>query len=364
MEIFDEIHPQPYQRLLEAPHHSFLVSRYRQSPVDLPCHFNILDTKSLSQKGINIMVKHIIFGTGPLGISVMEALIERGESVRMVNRSGKADVPASVEIVKGDAYNPQETCELCKGATVVYQCAQPPYHEWVEKFPPLQSSILEGAAANNAKLVIGDNLYMYGYVQGKIHEELPYSAHTRKGKTRAQMAKVALQAHQDGKVRVTIGRGSDFFGEGVLGSMMGERVFPNLLQGKSASLVGNIDLPHTYTYIKDFGKALAILGERDEALGQVWHVPNAETLTTREFVTIAFELAGLPPKMSGMGKFMMRIGGLFIPEARETVEMMYEFEKPFIVDDSKFKKVFGDISTPIRESLQKTLVWYRQHPHQ
>ncbi len=33
------------------------------------------------------------------------------------------------------------------------------------------------------------------------------------------------------------------------------------------------------------------------------------------------------------------------PAARETVEMMYEFEKPFVVDDSKFKPAFGDIAT-------------------
>jgi len=63
-----------------------------------------------------------------------------------------------------------------------------------------------------------------------------------------------------------------------------------------------------------------------------------------------------------MGKTMMRIGGLFIPGARETVEMMYEFEKPFVVDSSQFERTFGMKATPIAEAVRATVDWYRAHP--
>lgn len=304
---------------------------------------------------------HVIFGSGPLGTAVMRELVKHGKPVRMVNRSGQAGVPVGVEVVRGDAYSMETTRALCQGATVVYQCAQPPYQQWAEKFPPLQAAILEGAASAGAKLIIGDNLYMYGEVNGKITEDLPYVATTRKGRARAAMTEAALTTHRSGKVRVAIGRGSNFFGPSVLGSTLGDRAFIPLLRGKTAQLVGNIDLPHTHTYIEDFGKALIVLGERDEALGQAWHVPNAEALTTRQLMTIAFEEAELPPKMSGMGRLMMAIGGLFIAEARETVEMMYEFEKPFVVDSGKFERAFGMKATPHRESIRRTLAWYRTH---
>lgn len=308
------------------------------------------------------MEKHVIFGTGPLGMSVMKALVKRDKSVRMVNRSGKAEVPAGVEVVASDAYTPSQAIEASRGASVVYQCAQPGYAEWVEKFPPLQASILEGAAVNKAKFIVGDNLYMYGDTDGKpLVETLPNYAHTRKGKTRAAMAEAVLAAHRTGKIQAAIARGSDFYGAGVLGSTLGERIFEPMLQGKAAQAVGNLDVPHSYTYIEDFGEALAILGERDEALGQVWHVPNAPTLTTREILTLAFQIAGQPAKISTMGKMMMRIGGLFIPEARETVEMMYEFEKPFVVDHQKFERAFGNHATPFAEGLRVTLAWYRAH---
>ncbi|MBW4657100.1 MAG: NAD-dependent epimerase/dehydratase family protein [Drouetiella hepatica Uher 2000/2452] len=303
---------------------------------------------------------HVIFGTGSLAQAVMRELLTHDVRIRMVNRSGQAAVPESVEVVAADGYDLQSTGKAMQGAAVVYQCAQPAYTQWQALFPKLQASIMQAAAVNGAKLIVGDNLYMYGAVDCPMHEALPNAATTRKGRTRAQMAEALLSAHQQGLVRVAIARGSDFYGPGVLGSVMGDRVFPAVLAGKTAAAVGNLDLPHTYTFIDDFGKALVALAEREEALGQIWHVPNAETVTTRQFLTLAFEEAGHSPKMDGMGKFMMRLAGVFIPEARETVEMMYEFEQPFVVDHTKYVEAFGNHATPLRTAIRGTLEWYRK----
>ncbi|HMD82938.1 MAG TPA: hypothetical protein VKE92_16585, partial [Anaerolineales bacterium] len=81
-----------------------------------------------------------------------------------------------------------------------------------------------------------------------------------------------------------------------------------------------------------------------------------------EMVRMFAEEAVVEPKMSSMGKLMMRIGGLFIPEAKESVEMMYEFDQPFIVDSSKFENTFGMKATPLREAIRETVAWYRSHP--
>jgi nucleoside-diphosphate-sugar epimerase len=177
------------------------------------------------------------------------------------------------------------------------------------------------------------------------------------------MSVVAFEAHKAGKVKVTAARGSDFFGAWGLPSSMGERAFYPLLQGKSAQLVGRNDIPHTHTYIKDFGKTLVVLGERDEADGQAWHVPNdSPRITQAEMIRMFAEEAGVEPKMNGMGRMMMWTGGLFIPEAKETYEMMYEFEQPFIVDSSKFEKTFDMKATPMREAIKETVAWYKSHP--
>ncbi|GAB4496700.1 MAG: hypothetical protein OHK003_02750 [Anaerolineales bacterium] len=144
---------------------------------------------------------------------------------------------------------------------------------------------------------------------------------------------------------------------------MGERTFYPMLHGKAAGLVGNIDVPHTHTYVPDFGKALVILGERPEAEGKPWHVPNDNPrITQREMAKMIADELGLPLKVSVIGKTMMWLGGLFIPEAKESVEMMYESEKPFIVDSSRFEKTFGMKATPMKEAIKETAAWYKSHP--
>ena len=133
--------------------------------------------------------------------------------------------------------------------------------------------------------------------------------------------------------------------------------------GKGASFGGKLDFPHTATYIGDFGVALVILGERDEALGQAWHVPSDRPqITQRQLAELIYRETGQPVKASGVSKLMMSLAGLFIPGARETVEMMYEFEKPFVVDSSKFERTFGVVATPITGALKTTVAWYRAHP--
>lgn len=304
---------------------------------------------------------HIVLGTGPLGIATANALLRRGRGVTMVNRSGRAAALEGVRVVKADLYNPASISEIARGAAAVYQCAQPAYHEWTTHFELLQSAIIDGVAAAGAKLIVAENLYMYGQVDGPIHEDLPYAAHTRKGQVRARMAEQVAAAHHSGKIRTAAARGSDFFGPGVLDSTLGERVFIPALSGKPAQAVGRLDLPHSYTYIGDFGETLAILGERDDALGGHWHVPTAPAITQRAIIELIYHELGMTPAMSGMGKFMMMLGGLFITGARETVEMMYEFERPFIVDSSRAEQAFAQQATPLAEAIRATIAWYRAH---
>jgi nucleoside-diphosphate-sugar epimerase len=217
--------------------------------------------------------------------------------VRVVNRSGTAPVPDGVEVLGGDASDPAFATAAAEGAQVVYQTLNPPYHQWVELFPGLQASVLAAAQASGARLVSMENVYMYGRPEGQpLTETHPYAAHTKKGKLRAGMARELLAAHEAGKVQVAIGRASDYFGPGGgAQSMLGDRVVPAALAGKTATVLGDPDQPHTYTYIPDIGEGLAVLGEHPDAPGEVWHLPNdPDTRTTRRLVDTIYRLAGQP----------------------------------------------------------------------
>jgi nucleoside-diphosphate-sugar epimerase len=302
---------------------------------------------------------HVVFGTGPVGMSVMDELVREGGRVRMVNRRGRASVPEGVEVVGGDATDEAFAREASEGASVVYFALNPPYDKWPELFPPLQAGVLEGAASAGAKLIAMENLYMYGSTDGRqLTEDLPYAPNTRKGRVRARMSEELMEAHRSGRVRVAIGRASDFFGPRVLASAAGEQVFGRVVQGKSAQVAGDPDQPHTYTYAPDIGRGLVILGEREEALGEAWHLPSPETLTTRQFVEMIFEEVGKPARIQAAPKIVLRALGLFNPGMREMIEMLYEFEEPFVVDDSKFEQAFGEHATPLREAIGETVQWY------
>jgi nucleoside-diphosphate-sugar epimerase len=308
---------------------------------------------------------HVIFGSGALGLAVARTLVAQGnKSVRIVNTRGQAKyAPASVEIVKGNAYSADETAALTRGAAVVYQCAAPAYYRWVDKFEALQAAILEGAAISGARLVIGDNLYMYGETPGPLHEQLPYAATTRKGRLRAKMANEALAADKAGKLRVAIGRGSDFFGPAALVSAIGGRAIYPALAGGTAQLIGNLDLPHTCTFIDDFGAALVELGASDRACGLAWHVPNdSPTITQRQLMTLIFEEIGHPPQMATMSHLAQGLLSPFIPALRELKEMRYTVEQPFIVNSERYERNFKLQATPIREAVRRTVAWFKAHP--
>ena len=303
---------------------------------------------------------HVVFGTGPVGLAVMAELVSKSKRVRMVNRSGRASVPHGVEVIGGDATDEVFAREASDGASVLYFALNPPYSKWPELFPPLQAGVLEGAASAGAKLIAMENLYMYGPTDGRpLTEDLPYAPNTRKGAVRARMSEELMEAHSSGRVRVAIGRASDYFGPRVLVSAAGEQVFGRAVRGKSAQVAGDPNQPHTYTYAPDVGRGLTVLGEREEALGQAWHLPSPETLTTRQFVEMIFEEVGKPARIQAAPKILLRAMGVFNPGMRELIEMLYEFEEPFVVDHSKFEQAFGEQATPLKEAIGETVRWYR-----
>jgi nucleoside-diphosphate-sugar epimerase len=307
--------------------------------------------------------RHVIFGTGALGLATLDALRRRGETARLVNRSGSARVPGDVEVVGGDARDPAFSAAVAEGAAVLYQTLNPPYPEWSAQFPLLQAGVLAAAEAAGARLVSMENVYMYGRPAGRLlTEDRAYEAHTTKGQLRGRMARELLAAHDAGRVEVAIGRASDYFGpRGGAQSNLGDRVFPAALSGKTATVLGDPDQPHTYTYTVDIGEGLAVLGEHPDAPGQVWHLPNdPDTRTTRQLVDIVYRKAGRPgARLRAMPPLLLRALGLVNPTMRELVEMQYQFAEPFIVDSSKILNKLGAGATPLEQALADTLQTYR-----
>jgi nucleoside-diphosphate-sugar epimerase len=197
-------------------------------------------------------------------------------------------------------------------------------------------------------------------VDGPLTESLPYRAAGPNGRVRGALADELMTAHAAGTVRATIGRASDYYGPRGRQSTAGERLFVPALSGKKAQVLGDPDMPHTFTYLPDFARALVTLGLDDDALGGVWHTPNAETLTTRGFAGLVFEAAGQPPRLQVLPQVLLTALALVNPTLRAVREQQYQREAPWVVDHSKFAQAFGAEVTPHREAIAATLAWFAQ----
>ncbi|MEE9534089.1 MAG: NAD-dependent epimerase/dehydratase family protein, partial [Acidimicrobiia bacterium] len=308
-------------------------------------------------------MKQVVFGTGPIGATLADQLAAAGHKTVAVNRSGRASTGSGVDLVAGDAADPTFTVSVSEGAEVIYQTLNPPYTKWPKLFPPLQTSLLVAARATGAKLVTLDNMYGYGPTGPiPITEDLPYRATGSKGRVRAEMARELMAAHVTGDARISIGRASDYFGPGGLVSHMGERVFRPALAGKKAQVMGDPDQPHTFSYIPDIAAGLAKLGSDSRADGRVWHLPNAPTVTTRQFIEQVYEAAGTPVGVSAMPRAMVGLLGVFNANVREVKEVLFEFEEPFVVDSSAFESTFDQSATPLDEAIPATVEWFKANP--
>lgn len=304
---------------------------------------------------------HVVFGTGAIGLALIDELADRGVPVRAVNRSGLAGVPDGVEVLGGDVSDRDFAARASTGATVVYQCLNPAYYRWAQDFPALQDGAVHAARSADARFVSFENLYMYGDTRGaSINETTPANPHTRKGKVRLVMAEQLRRLHDDGELAVTTARASDYFGpRGATQSPFGDLVIGAALAGKPARVIGNPDLPHSYTYTADAAQTLAALGTRDEVIGEVFHVPNAPALTTRQIIDLIADELGSPIKVSVAPRLLLRAMGLFNRTVHEVDEMLYEFTQPFVVDGAKAQSRLGIAPTPVADAITATVAWFR-----
>jgi nucleoside-diphosphate-sugar epimerase len=306
---------------------------------------------------------HVVFGAGQVGRSLVFHLAGQGKAVRVVSLHRPASLPDGVDSREADVTDHEAAADAAKGASVIYQCLNAPYTEWPERFPPLQRGVVAATERADALLVTLENVYGYGPTDGvPMTEDLPLAATTVKGRARAAMTRELLAASDAGRLRIAIGRASDFFGAGVTESTLGERVFGNAVAAKKADFIGKPDLLHTYSYVPDIARGLAKLGEDERAVGQVWHLPGPETVTTRELMGIIAAEVGHPVGIRNVPKPIVSMLGIFNPLMKGLAEMSYEFDAPFVLDTTKYRSAFGDDVTALNGAIAATVAWYRTRP--
>ncbi|WP_395576330.1 NAD-dependent epimerase/dehydratase family protein [Streptomyces sp. BK79] len=305
-------------------------------------------------------VPHTVLGSGPAGTALARELVRRGHPVRLVDRRGDGPALAGVERFAADVSTVEGARAAIGEAAVVHHCVNVAYHLQVEVMPRVQEAVLTAVEEKGARLVVLDTLYPYGETGGAVMTEgSPWQATSRKGRMRAELDERYLATHRAGRARVVLGRSADFVGPGVLGSTLGAAVFPGALTGGEVVGIGDIDLPHSYTDIRDVAAGLATLGERPEGDGRVWHLPTAAAVSTRQVHTVIEKRVGRPLNVvlltepRPFGPFDERF-------MAEYAEMFYQHTEPQIMDSTAFERAFGLAPRSLEDTVDATVTWYEE----
>ncbi len=282
---------------------------------------------------------HVVIGSGPVGRHLVRNLAAAGANVRLVTRSGIAMDGADAIIC--DASDPEALCSVTSGASVIYNAANPTqYHRWKEVWPPLAASILSAAEAHGAVLATVGNLYAYGPVTGPIAEDHPLNPTALNGRIRRDMWLEALAAHNAGRVRAVEARGGNYLGAGVQSFFA--QAMSSLRAGKSPSGLGDVSQPMTWTYPGDMAETLIAAANSDAALGRPWHVPSNPARSQQELIDDLADAAGVPRRrVRPMPKALLWSLRPVVPILRPVVSLMYQYEAPFVMDDTAARAAFG-----------------------
>lgn len=302
---------------------------------------------------------HVVLGAGPAGTAIAAELAQRGLRVRHVSRSEIPLTDKRIERVRADLSISEAAVEATSGAAVVYHAVNVPYHQQAEVLPGITASVLTATAHHGARLVVLDTLYPYGQADGEaITERTPWAATSHKGRLRAELDRQYLATHRAGEASVALGRAADFFGPGVRSSTLGGAFFPGALTGGKVLGLGDLALPHSYTYIGDVARGLATLGTDPRGDGRVWHLPTNPAVATTEVHRMVEELIGRPLEVDVLTE-LVAYGPFDEQFIGEYAEMFYQHQIPQNMVSADFEATFGVRPTPWREALQATLDWYR-----
>jgi nucleoside-diphosphate-sugar epimerase len=296
---------------------------------------------------------HVIVGAGPVGTATATLLADRGEQVRVITRRGAGPERPEVERVAADATDPGRLSDLAKGAAVLYNCANPPYDQWLTDWPPLNRALLQAAESSGAVLAAASNAYGYGPVAGPITDTTPLAATQPKLKLRADMWRDLLAAHQAGKIRATEVRASDYI---EANSILSFVLAKPLLAGRRALVPGKLDVPHSWTSIRDVAAALVTAAATERAWGRGWLVPTNPPLTVRELATRYTELNHAPaPRLTSLPYPALWTAGLFDATVKELRHTYYQWSRPFTIDSSVTEREFGLTPVPLDSALADVL---------
>jgi nucleoside-diphosphate-sugar epimerase len=300
----------------------------------------------------------ILGGNGTIGSVLARELTVYTQHIRLVSRNPHK-VNDTDEIYPCDVSDPVQLEKAIEGSDVVYLLIGFDYklQVWRDKWPKLMRTTIDACIRHKAKLVFFDNVYMYDIAEiPHMTENSAINPPSKKGEVRREIAQMLMGEVTSGRLTALIARSADFYGPKNERSFLNEMVYKNLKKGKRPMWPMDADKKHSFTYTPDAAKATAMLGNTPDAYNQVWHLPtDGNALTGREMAELFAHELKAKARIFVLPMWMFKFLGLFVPLMKEMPEMMYQYDRDYIFDSTKFSKRFEFSATPYKEGVRLTI---------
>jgi nucleoside-diphosphate-sugar epimerase len=302
---------------------------------------------------------YLVIGAGPVGATIAQQLAARGDHVRLLTRSGSGPVHASIERLRGDATDLDTVTQAAAGVSAVFHCMHGSAYAadtWRAELPRAEKVVLEAAGRAGAVVVFPESLYAYGHVTGPMTEQTPRNAAFGKPAVRVEL----LRARDASPTPTVSVAASDFYGPLVRTAHAGERMVPTILAGRTMRVLGDPDAPHSWTYVPDLAAAMIRAADDEGRWNSFLHAPTAPAISQRELVQLYADVAGVAaPRVSSIPTWALKTIGAVHAGTRELAEMVYQFDKPFVLDSSASEALLGLAPTPLETGAKATVDWWR-----
>ncbi len=300
----------------------------------------------------------ILGSGGAIGVPLAKALSTYTDQIRLVSRNPKKVNPTD-QLLPADFSKADEIRKAVAGSEICYVTVGFPYSAkmWKTLWPPFMKTVIEACEVEGSKLVFLDNIYaLPADALNPITEQGALNPQSKKGAVRAEVDRMILNASERGKIKTIIARAPDFFGPVGQTSMLMILVHDNLKKGKAAQWMCNADMIHSFGYAPELAKGTAMLANNDDCYNQIWNLPvTNQVLTGREWAKLFAEEMGVNHKLSVLPAWLIRTVGLFVPVMGELHEMLYQFDRPYFFDSSKFNTRFGYHPISNTDAVKATL---------
>ena len=300
----------------------------------------------------------ILGSNGQIGHELAKELYENyTKEIRLVSRKPQK-IHDSDELVSADLLDFNETNNAISGSDIVYFTVGLPMDSemWMKQFSKILDNVIEACKIHRSKLVFFDNTYMYPKTSAIQYENTIFSPSGKKSLVRAQLADKIIKEMEANELKAVVCRAPEFYGPEKTQSITNTMIFSNI-KAKQKLKIPIIDSTlRTLIWTPDASRAMALIGNTDDAYGQTWHLPCDRSLTYKEMINIADKIENEKLSYSIIKLWKFKVGSLFNKNAKELLELLPRYEVDNLFNSDKFKKRFPSFPVTSFESGIKQIL--------